>query len=83
MTRTLPRYVGLDKDCAGRIHADRIRYVDGNQDTRCPGCTLLTEHARRFTPSPAGMTRLEDGAGRVRLLCRIPFEHELATILEA
>jgi 7,8-dihydropterin-6-yl-methyl-4-(beta-D-ribofuranosyl)aminobenzene 5'-phosphate synthase len=73
----LPRYIGLDKDLIAD-HADRIQYVEGNQEI-APSIHLLTELPEVY-PKPTGDTRLF--MQREDELKRDTFEHEMAMVLE-
>ena len=73
----LPRYIGLDKDLLAE-KADRIQYIEGNQEI-APGIHLLTE-IPAIHPKPSGDTRLFMRRGDD--LRHDTFEHEMATVLE-
>jgi 7,8-dihydropterin-6-yl-methyl-4-(beta-D-ribofuranosyl)aminobenzene 5'-phosphate synthase len=73
----LPRYIGLDKDVLTE-HADRIQYVNSNQEI-APGIHLLTEIPSVY-PKPSGDTRLFMRRGDD--LQHDTFEHEIVTVLE-
>ncbi len=60
-------------------HADRIEYVEGNQEI-APGVHLLTEIPNVY-PKPTGDTRLF--MQREEELKHDTFEHEMALVLEA